>query len=174
MWANHSGPSPKMSDVSKVLRSLTKNEQCERSAQVPHQKWVTMSDSLRWLTKNERITCFFEQFAHLLIICWFFLQKTSDSLRKPMSELPTLSIRSEKAVLRIRSEEVVLSIWSEVASWVFGQRRRFLVSGQRRQFWVCGQRRQFSVSGWGHCWKAYPNINPNLYVASFSYENDKK
>ena len=42
----------------KSLRSLTKNERCERLAQVAHQKWETMSDSLtsviRSLTKNER------------------------------------------------------------------------------------------------------------------------
>ena len=38
-----------MSDVSKSLRSLTKNERCERIAQVAHQKWATMSDSLRSL-----------------------------------------------------------------------------------------------------------------------------
>ena len=44
--------------------SLFINEQCERIAQVVHQKWV-----------NEQIARFFEQIA----------QKTSDSLRKPMS-----------------------------------------------------------------------------------------
>ena len=82
-------PSFLVSDVSESLRSLTKNEQpwaiCsghspkisnhEQIAQVAHQKWA-----------NEQITCFFERIAHLLI----FLQKTSDSLRKPMSEFPTL------------------------------------------------------------------------------------
>ena len=41
--------------VSASLSSLTKNEGCERIAQVTHQKWATMSDSLRSLTKNERI-----------------------------------------------------------------------------------------------------------------------
>ena len=73
-------PSFLVSDVSKSLRSLTNNDQpwaiCsgrspkmsdhERIAQVAHQKWV-----------NERI-------AHLLI----FSQKTSDSLRKPLSKFP--------------------------------------------------------------------------------------
>ena len=44
MWANRSGRSPKMSDVSKLLRSLTKNERCER-----------MSELLKSLTKNERM-----------------------------------------------------------------------------------------------------------------------
>ena len=47
-------PSFLMSDVSEMLRSLTKNEGCEQIAQVAHQKWAPMSDSLRPLTKNER------------------------------------------------------------------------------------------------------------------------
>ena len=70
-----------LSYVSESLRSLTKNEQlwaicsgcsegmsyCEQIAQVAHQKLAN------------------EQMAHTC-----FLQKTSDSLRKPMSEFPTL------------------------------------------------------------------------------------
>ena len=48
--------------VSESLRSLTKNEWCERIAQVTHQKWVT-SELL-----------IFERITHLLI----FSQKTSD------------------------------------------------------------------------------------------------
>ena len=47
-------PSFFMSDLSKSLRSLTNNEQFEQIAQVAHQKWVNMIDSLRSLTKNER------------------------------------------------------------------------------------------------------------------------
>ena len=43
-----------MSDVSKSLRSLSKNERCELIAQVAHQKWATMSDLLMSLTKNDR------------------------------------------------------------------------------------------------------------------------
>ena len=54
-------PSFLVSDVSKLLRSLTKNEQCERIAQVTHQKWATMSKSLRSLTKNERIARFWSE-----------------------------------------------------------------------------------------------------------------
>ena len=46
-------PSFLVSDVSELLRSLTKNEQCERIAQVAHQKWATMIESPRLLTKNE-------------------------------------------------------------------------------------------------------------------------
>ena len=61
MWANPSGRSPKMSNS---LRSLTKNER--------------MSESL----------VFFEQIAHSLI----FFKKMSDSLRKPMSQFPALVI----------------------------------------------------------------------------------
>ena len=46
----------KMSDVSKSLRPLTKNERCEQIAQVAHQKWATMSNLLSWLTKNEQMS----------------------------------------------------------------------------------------------------------------------
>ena len=63
MWAIRSGRSEKISD-------------CERIAQVAHQKWA-----------NERIACFFERIAHSLI----FSQKTSDLLRKSMSHFPALS-----------------------------------------------------------------------------------
>ena len=47
----------------------------EQIAQVAHQKWA-----------NEGIGRFFERIAHSLI----FSQKTSNSLRKPMSEFPAL------------------------------------------------------------------------------------
>ena len=71
MWSNRSGRSPKMSEVSKSLRSLTKNEQPwairsgyseemsdhERIAQVAHQKLA-----------NERISCFFEGITHSLTV----------------------------------------------------------------------------------------------------------
>ena len=80
-------PSFLVSNVSESLRSLTKNEQCEQIAQVAHQKWVTMSDLLRSLTKNERI-------AHLLILS----QKTSDSLRKLMSEFSALAVVNDNVV----------------------------------------------------------------------------
>ena len=46
-------PSFLMSDVSESLRLFTKNEQCEQIVQVAHQKWATMSNLLRSLTKNE-------------------------------------------------------------------------------------------------------------------------
>ena len=59
-------PSLLVNDVSESHRSLTKNEECERIAQVAYQKWA-----------NEQIACFFEQIAH--------------SLRKPMSEFPALT-----------------------------------------------------------------------------------
>ena len=47
-------PSSLVSDVSESLRSLTKNERCERIAQVSYQKWATMSDSLWSHRGNER------------------------------------------------------------------------------------------------------------------------
>ena len=89
MWANCSGCSPKMSDVSKLLRLLTKNEwpwticsgrseemsDRERIAKVAHQKLA-----------NEWIAHFFERSANSLI----FGKKPSDSLGKPMSEFPAL------------------------------------------------------------------------------------
>ena len=90
MWVIRSFRSNQMSDVSKSLRSLIKNEQpwairsdrseemtdCERIAQVAYQKWA-----------KEWIANFFERIAHLLI----FGQKTCDSLGHQMSEFPALS-----------------------------------------------------------------------------------
>ena len=46
-------PSFLVSDVSKSLRLLTKNERCEPIAQVAHQKWAIMSDLLRSFRGNE-------------------------------------------------------------------------------------------------------------------------
>ena len=43
-----------VSDVSESLISLKSNERCERIAHFAHQKWATMSDSLRLLRGNER------------------------------------------------------------------------------------------------------------------------
>ena len=97
-------PSFLMSDVSEWLRSLTKNEWCEQIAQVAHQKWATMSNSLRWLTKNERPWAnrsggspkmskwvnpsFFEWTAHSLIFLQKnkrFDQKTDERIPSPVS-----------------------------------------------------------------------------------------
>ena len=83
-WVICSFPLFLMSNVSESFRSLTKNEQCERIAQVAHQKKA-----------NEWITHFFERIAHSLI----FSQKTSNSLRKPMSEFPALSITIVKFLI---------------------------------------------------------------------------
>ena len=47
-----------------------------------------VSKSLRSLTKNEQIARFFERITHSLI----FSQKTSDLLRKQMSEFPALRL----------------------------------------------------------------------------------
>ena len=39
-----------------MAHSLFFGERCEQIAQVAHKKWVTMSDSLRSLTKNEQMS----------------------------------------------------------------------------------------------------------------------
>ena len=69
MGANRSGRSPKLSDH-------------EWFAQVTHQKWATMSESLRSLTKNERIAFFWANcsFAHSFAKNDRFAQKTWKSL----------------------------------------------------------------------------------------------
>ena len=98
-------PSFLMSDVSESLRWLTKNERCERIAQVPHQNWATMSNLLRLLTKNKqkwanmseslRSLTKNEQMSESLVF-WanrsfaHVLQNTSYSLGKPMREFPAL------------------------------------------------------------------------------------
>ena len=89
-------PSFLMSDVSESLRSLTKNEQCERIAQVTHQKWVTMSDLLRSLTKNERPWAN-RSGCSPKMSKWVnssFLERIAHSLRKPMSVFPALLVCS--------------------------------------------------------------------------------
>ena len=74
-------PSFLLSDVSKSLRSLTKNE---RPRAICSGRSEEMSNrELRSLTKNERMS-------EMLIFLSIFGQKTSDSLRKPMSEFPAL------------------------------------------------------------------------------------
>ena len=75
-------PSFLMSDVSKLLRLLTKNEQCEGISQVAHQKWV-----------NEWIACFFELIAHWLIFSQKnerFAQKTDEQIPSPVYISPFL------------------------------------------------------------------------------------
>ena len=89
-------PSFLMSNVSESLRSLTKNEQCERIAQVTHQKWVTMSDLLRSLTKNERPWAN-RSGCSPKMSKWVnssFLERIAHSLRKPMSVFPALLVCS--------------------------------------------------------------------------------
>ena len=61
----------------------------EQFAQIAHQEWATVSESLRLLTKNEWMSeslVFFSKSLH----CKFICKKTNDSLRKPMSTFPTL------------------------------------------------------------------------------------
>ena len=80
-----------MSDVSQSLRSLTKNERYEWIAQVAHQKWA--NEQIDYVAHQKWANCsvYFYRITHLLIIRSFFSQKTSDLLRKPMSEVPTLA-----------------------------------------------------------------------------------
>ena len=59
----------------KFAYSLIFGERCERIAQVSHQKWAMWANRSFFLENRS--------FAH-------FLQNTSDSLRKPMSEFPAL------------------------------------------------------------------------------------
>ena len=58
----------------------------EQFAQVAQMKWAIMIESLRSLTKNERMSESLVFLSESLI----FGQKTSDSLVKPMSEFPAL------------------------------------------------------------------------------------
>ena len=114
-WANRSGRSRQMSYherfaqvAQRIAHFLFFGEGCEWITQVAHQKWAMwgnhsgclpkMSDHERswvyrsghspkmskWVNHN-----FFERIARLLI----FGQKTSNSLRKPMSKFPALYLR---------------------------------------------------------------------------------
>ena len=110
--------------VNESLRSLIKNERCEQIAQVAHQKWARMSDSLRLLTKNERPwanrsglspkmckwanSSFFEQIARFLsesLILSFF-RKHELSLRNPVSEFPALAEAEAGAIFFFGSSSV--------------------------------------------------------------------
>ena len=102
LWVNCSGHSPKMSDVSKSLRSLTKNEWpwAIRSGQSPKKsdhEWIAQVAHQKWL--NEQIARFFEQIAHSII----FLQKTSDSLRKWMNKFPALAVVHVRCTVHYRT-----------------------------------------------------------------------
>ena len=68
--------------------SLTLREQYERIAQVAHQKWAIWVNHSGRSPKMSESHVFFSILlnAHSLV----FLQKTSDLLRKPMSEFPAL------------------------------------------------------------------------------------
>ena len=98
MWVNRSFRSNKMSDVSELLRSLTKNERTwvicsgcseemshpERISQVAHQKWEN-----EWITHFfERITHFFERITHWLI----FGQKNEQFARQSNEWIPSPAI----------------------------------------------------------------------------------
>ena len=68
MWANLSGRSPKMSDVSKSLRLLTKDE---RPWAIHSGRSPKMSESLRLLTKKKRTSELLVFFSELLIRSFF-------------------------------------------------------------------------------------------------------
>ena len=68
-----------MSYLSECRIAQVAHQKLERFAQVAHQKWASMSESLRSLTKNERMSELLIFWAHSLI----FFTKTSDSLRIP-------------------------------------------------------------------------------------------
>ena len=74
--------------MSKSLRPLTNNKRWEQIAQVAHQKWVTLSKSLRLLTKNEQMSelLFFlanRSFAHFFANKQEFAQKTDERIPNP-------------------------------------------------------------------------------------------
>ena len=73
LWANCSGCSCQKSDREWIA-------QVAQVAQVAHDKWATMSDSLRWLMINEQMSesvVFFERITHSL----FCSQKASNLLK---------------------------------------------------------------------------------------------
>ena len=74
--------------MSKSLRPLTNNKRWEQIAQVAHQKWVTLSKSLRLLTKIEQMSelLFFlanRSFAHFFANKQEFAQKTDERIPNP-------------------------------------------------------------------------------------------
>ena len=92
-WANHSGRSPKMSHHERFAQVAHQNWANERIAQVAHQTWA-----------NEQNARLFERIAQFLIISL----KTNDSLRKPMSEFPTLEFISNLSWTRETTCAVVV------------------------------------------------------------------
>ena len=86
-------PSFLKSNVSESIRSLSKNERCERIAQVAQQKWA-----------NERIARFFEQIAHLLI---FRKKRAIHSENQWANSQPWF-------ILEAVSENIFILFWSQV------------------------------------------------------------
>ena len=74
--------------MSNSLKALVFGERGELFAQVAHQKWETMRESLRSLTKNEQMSKLLVILSESLIRS-FFRQKCA-ILRKPMSVFPAL------------------------------------------------------------------------------------
>ena len=78
MWANRSGCSPKMSDVSKSLRLLTKNERPWAIRSGRSEEMSDVSESLISLTKNERMSDSLKKFwlkkSKILFFSMFYIQ----------------------------------------------------------------------------------------------------
>ena len=73
-------------DLSDLLPSLFTKEQCKWSAQVPQNKWATLSDSLRSLIikiRRERFTLFHERIALSLTKNEWITQKTNERIPNP-------------------------------------------------------------------------------------------
>ena len=86
MWANCSGRSQKMSNH-------------ERFAQVAHQKWTTMSKSLRSLTKNERMSKSFIFFSKSLNRSFFCKKRAIRSENRWTNSQPWENSSKEGGVL---------------------------------------------------------------------------
>ena len=71
-------PSFMVSNVSELLRSLTKNDRCEQIAQVAHQKWANERNAL-FLSKS----LIGSLFAHFLAKNKQFAQKTDEQIPNP-------------------------------------------------------------------------------------------
>ena len=78
-------PSFLVSNVSESLRSLTKNERCERIAQVAHQKWAPFAFSSFFsffMTKDYHVLRIITNFPHFQAPCWL-KPRTRNARKKP-------------------------------------------------------------------------------------------
>ena len=141
MWANRSGRSPNISDVSESLRLLTKIERswaiCSgRSEEMSDRERIAQDAQQNWA--NEWIARFFEQIAHSLI----FGQKTNDSLGKSMSKFPALESSNQKFSKNLRyawHRRVCLSYVHQgpCSSWVWTMNKLEVEYLVTYSFWHC-------------------------------------